>query len=105
MVHERTPGPSYPKPPQRVLVLVHAGLVSNKVSQTQEARSYQKLTSRLTQVVVAISLVLMIIELTSDSEETGDEGGGFNINTIRLMRVFRIVRIFGRLRACAEFWL
>ena len=48
-------------------------------------------------VVVAISISLIIVDLT-----VVQDGSGFPANTIRLIRVFKVVRIFGRLKKLNE---
>jgi len=48
-------------------------------------------------LVVVTSIVLMIIDWVAAKDQV-EVTGSFSLNTVRLVRVFKIVRIFGRLK-------
>jgi hypothetical protein len=48
-------------------------------------------------LVVVISIILMIIDFVAAKDQV-EVTGSFSLNTVRLVRVFKIVRIFGRLK-------
>ncbi|KAJ1481509.1 hypothetical protein T484DRAFT_1807058 [Baffinella frigidus] len=52
-------------------------------------------------VVVSVSLILIIVDVATPDDESGGpkDSSGFSMNTVRLVRVFKVVRIFGRLKA------